>query len=578
MERRTIGIEGAPLRPALRVLLFVSVIAGALAAPGNAAAAPHDDVADWVFGQDGDFTTGFCNDGLSGGRDATTLCGSDSVAVDAAGNVYISDDGNKRVLGYATPLTTDFVADLVFGQPDFATRVPCQFTEPPPTSLYCSPGAITVDAAGNLYVPDMAYSRVLQYDSPFTTDTVADRVFAVPGGTAAAAVAPDGTLYVTRRNDSVQGYLSPLTTDTVADLTIVHGGSSTPQLWIRGLAVDSDGTLYVSDGAAGRRVFAYNDPFATDTLPDRVFGHGAVYTNTSCNAGGYSMSSLCFGGPLAITSDGGLLVGDSSNNRVLLYEDPLSDLTADLEFGHIGPISVGTCSYIGIISAATLCGPLGAAVDAQGNVYVADDNDSRVVVYESPLTCEDPLDCDQDGVPDDDDNCKRVANPEQEDQDAAPSWPWIADGNVPDGLYTGGDACDADDDNDGAYDHLELGSQNGCGDRDPASPWDVFDVPVPALQASNTTGLRNRAVALSDISAILFYIGSVNGGAPNARGVDYDDDLNTNGVEDGAEYDRSASTFPGQPWRAGPPNNAISLTDAGIALAQVGANCLLQLS
>jgi len=41
----------------------------------------------------------------------------------------------------------------------------------------------------------------------------------------------------------------------------------------------------------------------------------------------------------------------------------------------------------------------------------------------------------------------------------------------------------------------------------------------------------------------------------------------------GMRYDRTASTTPGQPWRSGPPNGAVSIQDAIVALNQVGTNC-----
>jgi hypothetical protein len=123
-----------------------------------------------------------------------------------------------------------------------------------------------------------------------------------------------------------------------------------------------------------------------------------------------------------------------------------------------------------------------------------------------------------------------------------------------------------DTDGDGCIDGEEIGTDIELGGmRDPLNPWDFADVPAPALPG----GARNGAVALTDVGAALTWVGAVNGGMPNVNGRDYDDDSNTNGVDDGAEYDRTPN---GE--ISGPPNGAISLQDVGVILAQVGDSCL----
>lgn len=113
------------------------------------------------------------------------------------------------------------------------------------------------------------------------------------------------------------------------------------------------------------------------------------------------------------------------------------------------------------------------------------------------------------------------------------------------------------------------------GQRDPLNPWDFFDVPVPALLPSNTTGVRNKLVSLSDVLADLTYVGTAaaNPNAANANGAKYGSDLNNNGVVDGREYDRAPSIVPGEPWHSGPPNGVVTLGDVLVVLAQVGTNC-----
>jgi hypothetical protein len=144
---------------------------------------------------------------------------------------------------------------------------------------------------------------------------------------------------------------------------------------------------------------------------------------------------------------------------------------------------------------------------------------------------------------------------------------WVPDGVRDEGVHTGCDFADSNDDNDlRCTDGEELGENLGLGGgRDPLNPWDFADVPTPALPATNAA--RNGVVSLADAGAALLWVGLVNDG-PGAGGRDYDDDVNLNTIEDGAEYDRT-----GNGQISGPPNGAISLADIGAILAQIGDSC-----
>jgi hypothetical protein len=182
---------------------------------------------------------------------------------------------------------------------------------------------------------------------------------------------------------------------------------------------------------------------------------------------------------------------------------------------------------------------------------------------------------DGDGVAGASDNCPFDSNAAQTNTDAAAAFPWIQDGVGPDGATLGGDACDVDDDNDRCLDVNEL-SANALigGDRDTLNPWDFFDVPVPVLRPADTSGTRSRTVTLSDVIAVLFYVGTsaANPNQANGNAVIYGSDLNANGVTDGQEYDRTIPNS-AKPYRSGPPNGAVTIGDAIVGLQQVGANC-----
>src|SRR5207253_7425630 len=122
-------------------------------------------------------------------------------------------------------------------------------------------------------------------------------------------------------------------------------------------------------------------------------------------------------------------------------------------------------------------------------------------------------------------------------------------------IANGTNRCTVDTDGDGCSDGEEAGTdQLRGGLRDGLSPWDFFDVPVPALSAANRSGTRSKTVTIADIISILYYVGTRDGGPANGNGVDYDTDLNGNGIKDGREYDRVPSPDARKPWRSGRPN------------------------
>ena len=365
----------------------------------EASSAPGDTTADRVFGQGGSFTSNTCN---NGGLSTSSLCGPQDGVVDASGNLYIVDSGNHRVLEYDSPLTTDMVADRVF------------------TGLN-APFGVALDTSGNLYVADFGNSRVLEYNTPLTTDTTADRVFGQPdftsnlcnqGPTPSAstlcsptgvAVDASGNVYIADfSNNRVLEYNTPLTTDTVADRVFGQAGSFTTNLCnavsasslcspLRS-APDASGNLFVTD-SLNHRLLEYNTPLTTDTVADRVFGQGGSFTTGTCNNGGVTASSLCRPSGVTVDASGNLFVADSTsfanqvfgNSRVLEYDTPFTtDTVADRVFGQPNFTS-SSCNQGATPSASTLCGPNGVALDGSGNLFVADGNNHRVLVYDAPL-------------------------------------------------------------------------------------------------------------------------------------------------------------------------------------------------
>ncbi len=374
-----------------RLWLFLALalvsLAG-LARPSRAASG--DAAADRVIGQP-DFSH----------NAAGSLNLPQSTAVDGRGNLYIADFANHRVLEYDAPLTSGKAPNRVFGQPDLSANTPGLSDH-----NFNAPAAVAVDASGNLWVADAGNNRVLEFDAPLTTDALADRVFGQPDMNSAAGaglyslnypiglvVDAQGNLYVAAwRENRVLEYnaaLADATPDRVygqPDFTSTdgnHGGLSASSLSEpSAVTVDFQGSLYVSD-FGNNRVLEYDAPLTSDASADRVFGQ-PNFTSQAPNNGGVSANSLA--NPTGVVVDGwdNVYIADPTNNRVLEYDSPRThDNTADHVIGQ--PNFSSAVPNNGGLGAASLYFPRQMATDVLGNLYVTDTNNQRVLEYDLPV-------------------------------------------------------------------------------------------------------------------------------------------------------------------------------------------------
>jgi hypothetical protein len=398
-----------------------------------------------VFGQGGSFSSNDCDFDtidIGFGASADDLCDPAGVAVDGAGNLYVGDTTNNRVLEYNSPLSTNTTADAVFGQGgDFTSNV-CNFDiQLLGTNLagstaddLCLPSGIAADASGNLFVADEGNSRVLKYNTPLSTNTTADAVLGQldfshqsmnltdaqglinPEAVAIDASVTPNRLYVTDfNNNRVLGWRDPTSFANGAPADLVVGqpdflsyfcdGSSGDNIsasdlcFPEAIAADSLGNLYVAD-TGNNRVLEYSNPFTAcnNTFPcvagaaGIVVGQGVSFTTGVPNEGGLSASSLDSPAGVAVDSLGNVYVADGGNNRLLEYNAPLiSGAAAARVFGQGGSFTSNGCnsdnggSFSSPPSAIDLCDPSGVALDGAGNLYVADFDNHRVLEYNTPL-------------------------------------------------------------------------------------------------------------------------------------------------------------------------------------------------
>ncbi len=391
-------------RGVARFALALTAVA-TLTAPLAALAAVGDTVTDAIVGQP-DAVTRTAN---STGVNASGLAFPIGTATDAAGNLYVADSENHRVLIYFSPFTTDRVADRVLGQGDFNTNTPN--SGGPSAGTLSRPSGVAVDKQGNVWVADTDNHRVLEYDAPLTNDTVADRVYGQPDFTSNTAnnggigestlyipadvvVDDQGNLWVADSgNLRVLEYDTPVASgDRAADLVVCQarfdtdrpGTSDTLIESLTGIAVDSKRNLWVSD-SLNSRVLEFDDPKRFGGEADRILGQSS-FTSSSPNYTG-RVDGLGLYNPHGVETDvnDNVYVSDIGNNRVLFYRAPiaLADREADHAFGQ--PDLTSDAYNNGGVSAATLFNPIGVARGPKGEIVIADLANHRMVLLETPV-------------------------------------------------------------------------------------------------------------------------------------------------------------------------------------------------
>ncbi|MBN9341913.1 MAG: hypothetical protein J0H52_17795, partial [Comamonadaceae bacterium] len=306
-----------------------------------AEAVKNGGAAEAVFGQP-DFTSTATN---SGGLSAKSLSLPMTCAIDAAGRLFVTDHGNKRVLRFDNAATKPSFApaDGVLGQADFTSMVTGTAANRLGSSnLY----GIALDASGNLYVSDGNNKRVLRFDN--------------------AASKANGA-----NADGVLG---------AANLTTVGAGGVTASTFstsIYGLTLDAAGNLYVSD-AGNRRILRFDNAAAkaNGAAADGVLGAPDMTTAGSGVASSSTMTTLVYG--IDVLADGALYAADFSYNRVLIFSDP-----AHKANGAAADHVLGQSNFTSTSSGLTATGlnsPLGLGYNAPaGYLMIPDYTRSRVV-------------------------------------------------------------------------------------------------------------------------------------------------------------------------------------------------------
>lgn len=328
---------------------------------------------------------------------AVTLvgCGS-SKKIAPTKYVAVADSSNNRVLLYSVPVTTGQAANFVLGQPDFTSNG----TAASATGLDY-PVKATADSAGNVWVADCSNNRVVEYKAPFSNGMSASLVLGEPdmntstGGSSATTLScPSGMAFDSQGNVWVSDYdnsrvvefTAPFTTGMAAtlalgqpDLSSSSCATSATALCYpyEGLAFDSKGNLFVGD-YSNCRIVEYQAPFSTGMAASVAIGQTDLVSD-NCGTTASTMDS-----PLGIAfdSNGNLWTGDYTNNRVLQFQAPFTTgMSASLVLGQADFTSSASST-----TASGLADPYDVSFDSKGNLYVADYSNNRTVMFSTPFS------------------------------------------------------------------------------------------------------------------------------------------------------------------------------------------------
>jgi len=370
------------------------------------------------------------------------------LAVDSGGNLWTTDPVNNRVLMYPAGSlvkgAAEVAATVVLGQTSFTTNaLPGGVTQLTKSSTV-QPAGLAFDSAGNLYVVD-SYSRVLYFPAPISTGQSAARVLGIPQAQTTAIVYP--TQYTLGYPNASGNLLSPngvftfgnhlYVADSPANRIVEYDvpanwpaetttAPSPPIMAVlgqinyttatanQGLAqpnsstltnpytgtFDGSGNMWVAD-AGNNRVLAFkvNVTGGYNSASQLVGQLDYIYRAPNLIEGKEVFLAGLTGSASAMVVDKNstpphLYIADPGNNRVLCFNNAYTvgggtSLTfADLVIGQPDKFTseinypggqAGSPTQTGLYS------PVGLAVDNNGNLYVADAGNGRVVRFPAPF-------------------------------------------------------------------------------------------------------------------------------------------------------------------------------------------------
>jgi sugar lactone lactonase YvrE len=336
----------------------------------------------------GSASVGFSGDG--GPSTSAQLDYPSGVALDTKGNLFIADDFNSRIrkVSVSGIITTVAGNGTMGSSGDGGYATSAQLHDAK---------KVAVDSAGNLYIADCTEYRIRKVSLSGIITTVAGNGSAGYSGDSGPAtsaqlllpmgVAADsaGNLFIADsgnhriRKVSVSGIITTVAGNGSSGYNGDEIPATTARLWgPSDVVVDSAGNLFIADRNNHRiRKVAPSGIITT------IAGNGI--NGFIGDDGPAILAQLYYPDGVSVDSAGTLFIADTYNHRIRTV-NPAGIITT---VAGTGPIGVGYGGYSGDGGPATsaqLYTPSGVAVDSDGNLFIADQNNNRIRKVSKPTT------------------------------------------------------------------------------------------------------------------------------------------------------------------------------------------------
>ena len=321
--------------------------------------------------------SGFSGDG--GLALDASLANPQGVAIDAAGNLFIADAGNGRI----RQVSPDGIIQTVAGRGEFG------FSGDGGNATNASvnnPQGVAVDAAGNLFIADRDNNRVRQVSADGIIQTIAgngDFGFSGDGGNAAnaALLKPEGVEVDEAGNlliaDTLNNRIRRVGLDGIIRTVAGNGNFGSSHDGGRATSAPLARPVDVAADAAGT-LFITDGTRIRGVSPDGIIRTVAGRGNFAFSGDGGPAVSASLAGPkgVAVDAAGNLFIADSYNERIRRVgpDGIIQTVAGNGTSGFSGDGGPATNASLALSGA----GSAGVAVDGAGNLFIADRDNNRI--------------------------------------------------------------------------------------------------------------------------------------------------------------------------------------------------------